>query len=66
MEGHRVSITSKDVDSERVQESNLTVSSPFLEGIGSYTCMAENVMDVVNSTAEVVIFCESLLDIVVQ
>ena len=61
-----MSITSKDVDSEGVLESNLTVSSPFLEGIRSYTCMAENVMDVVNSTAEVVILCESLPDIVVQ
>ena len=61
-----MSITSKDVDSERVRESNLTVSSPFLEGIGSYTCMAENVVDAANSTAEVVILCESLLDIIVQ
>ena len=56
-----MSITSKEVG-ERVQENNLTVSSPFLEGIGSYTCMAENVVDAANSTAEVVIFCESLLD----
>ena len=56
-----MSITSK-VEGERVQESNLTVSSPFLEGIGSYTCMAENVVDVSNTTAEVVIFCESLPD----
>ena len=54
-------ISSKEVG-ERVRESNLTVSSPFLEGIGSYTCMAENVVDAANSTAEVVIFCESLLD----
>ena len=61
-----MSITSKDVDSERVRESTLTVFSPFLEGIGSYTCVAENVVDVVNSTAEVIIFCESLPDIVVQ
>ena len=61
-----MSITSKDVYSERVLESTLTVSSPFLEGIGRYTCMAENVVDVVNSTAEVIIFCESLPDIVVQ
>ena len=56
-----MSITSK-VEGERVRESNLTVSSPFLEGIGSYTCMAENIVDAVNSTAEVVIFCESLPD----
>ena len=61
-----MSITSKDVDFERIRLSTLTVSSPFLEGIGSYTCMAENVVDVVNSTAEVIIFCESLPDIVVQ
>ena len=61
MEGGQVSITSKEVG-ERVLESNLTVSSPFLEGIGSYICMAENVVDVANSTAEVVIFCESLPD----
>ena len=66
MEGGQVSITSKDVDPERVLESTLTVSSPFLEGIGSYTCVAENVVDAANSTAEVIIFCESLLDIVVQ
>ena len=61
MEGGRVSITSKE-EGERVRQSNLTVFSPFLEGIGSYTCMAENVVDAANSTAEVVIFCESLLD----
>ena len=61
MEGGWVSITSKEVG-EHVLESTLTVSSPFLEGIGSYTCMAENVVDTANSTAEVVIFCESLLD----
>ena len=54
-------ITSKE-EGERVQESTLTVSSPYLEGIGSYTCMAENVVDAANSTAEVVIFCESLPD----
>ena len=54
-----MSITSKNV-SERVLESTLTVTSPFLDGIGSYTCTAENVVDTANSTAEVVIFCESL------
>ena len=57
-----MSISSKNGDPERIWLSTLTVSSPFLEGIGSYTCMAENVVDVANSTAEVVIFCESLLD----
>ena len=56
-----MSITSKE-DGERVLESTLTVTSPFLDGIGNYTCMAENVVDTANSTAEVMIFCESLLD----
>ena len=56
--GH-VSITSKE-EGERVLESTLTVTSPFLDRIGSYTCTAENVVDTASSTAEVVIFCESL------
>ena len=60
-----MSISSKNV-SERVLESALTVTSPFLDGIGSYTCTAENVVDTANSTAEVVIFCESLPSIVVN
>ena len=60
-----MSITSKE-EGERVLESTLTVTSPFLDGIGSYTCMAENVVDTASSTAEVVIFCESLLSIVVN
>ena len=54
-----MSITSKE-EGERVLESTLTVTSPFLDGIGSYTCTAENVVDTANGTAEVVIFCESL------
>ena len=52
-----MSITSKE-EGERVLESTLTATSPFLDGIGSYTCTAENVVDTANSTAEVVIFCE--------
>ena len=60
-----MSITSKE-EGERVLESTLTVTSPFLDGIGSYTCTAENVVDTANSTAEVVIFCESLPGIVVN
>ena len=60
-----MSITSKE-EGERVLESTLTVTSPFLDGIGSYTCTAENVVDTANSTAEVVIFCESLPSIVVN
>jgi len=59
MEGGQVSITSKE-EGERVLESTLTVTSPFLDGIGSYTCTAENVVDTANSTAEVMIFCELL------
>ena len=55
-----MSVTSSEVG-ERVLESTLTVLSPFLEGIGTYTCVAENVVDTANSTAEVVVFCESLL-----
>ena len=54
-----MSITSKE-EVERVLESTLTVTSLFLNGIGSYTCRAENVVDTTSSTAEVVIFCESL------
>ena len=57
MEGGQVSITSKE-EGERVLESTLTVTSPFLDEIGSYTCMAENVVDTANSTAEVIVFCE--------
>ena len=60
-----MSITSKE-EGERVLESTLTVTSPFLDGIGSYTCTAENVVDTANGTAEVMIFCESLLGIVVN
>ena len=60
MIGGQVSVTSSAVG-EHVLESTLTVSSPFLEGIGSYTCVAENVVDTANSTAEVLVFCESLL-----
>ena len=59
-----MSITSKDV-SERVLESTLTVTSPFLDGIGSYTCTAENVVDTASSAAEVIVYCE-LLPIVVN
>ena len=59
MMGGQVSVTSSEVG-ERVLESTLTVSSPFLEGIGTYTCVAENVVDTANSTAEVVVFCKSL------
>ena len=54
-----MSVTSSEVG-ERVLESTLTVLSPFLEGIGTYTCVAENVVDTANSTAEVAVFCESL------
>ena len=61
MESDQVSITSKE-DGERVLESTLTVTSPFLDGIGNYTCMAENVVDTANNTAEVHILCELLLD----
>ena len=60
MEGGQVSITSKE-EGERVLESTLTVTRPFLDGIGSYTCTAENVVDTANSTAEVMIFCECIL-----
>ena len=59
MMGGQVSVTGREVG-ERVLESTLTVSSPFLEGIGTYTCVAENVVDTANSTAEVIVFCESL------
>ena len=59
MIGSQISVTSSEVG-ERVMESTLTVSSPFLEGIGNYTCVVENVVDTANRTAEVVVFCESL------
>ena len=52
-----MSITSKE-EGERVLESTLTVTSPFLDGIGSYTCTAENVVDTANNTAEVTVYCE--------
>ena len=60
MDGGQVSITSKE-EGERVLESTLTVTSPFLDVIGSYTCTAENVVDTASSTAELVIFCECIL-----
>ena len=60
-----MSITSKE-EGERVLESTLTVTSPFLDGIRSYTCMAENVVDTANSTAEVTVYCELLPSIVVN
>ena len=56
-----MSVTSSEVGEERVLESTLTVLSPFLEGMGTYTCVAENVVDTANSTADVVVFCKSLL-----
>ena len=56
MESDQVSITSKE-DGERVLESTLMVFSPFLDGMGNYTCIAENVVDTADSTAEVMIFC---------
>ena len=62
----QVSITSKNVDEERILESTLTVTRPFLDGNGNYTCIAENVVDTASSTAQVMIFCESLLDLVVD
>ena len=65
MEGGQVSITSKE-EGERVLESTLTVTSPFLDGIGSYTCTAENVVDTASTTAEVAVYCESLPSIVVN
>ena len=65
LEGDQVIITSMK-EGERVRKSNLTVFSPFLDGIGSYTCMAENVVDTANSTAEVHILCELLLDIITE
>ena len=65
MEGGQVSITSKE-EGERVLESTLTVTSPFLDGIGSYTCTAENVVDTASSTAEVTVYCELLPGIVVN
>ena len=60
-----MSITSKE-EGERVLESTLTVTSPFLDGIGSYTCTAENVVDTANSTAEVIVYCELLPSSVVN
>ena len=60
-----MSITSKE-EGERVLESTLTVTSPFLDGIGSYTCTAENVVDTANSTAEVTVYCELLPSSVVN
>ena len=64
MESDQVSITSKE-DGERVLESTLMVFSPFLDGMGNYTCLAENVVDTASSTAEVMIFCESVLNTIV-
>ena len=55
----QVSVINSEVG-ERVLVSTLTVSSPFSEGIGNYTCVAENVVDTANRIAEVVIFCKSL------
>ena len=55
-----MSVTSKE-EGERILESTLTVTNPFLDEIGSYTCMAENVVDTASSTAEVMIFCECIL-----
>ena len=60
-----MSITDKE-EGERVLESTLTMTSPFLNRIGSYTCTAENVVDTANSTAEVIVFCELLLSIVLD
>ena len=62
MDGGQVSLTSySKEEGERVLESTLTMTSPFLDGIGSYTCTAENVVDTANSTAEVTVYCELLL-----
>ena len=60
-----MSIASKE-EGDRVLESTLTVTSPFLDGIGSYTCTAENVVDTASSTAEVTVYCKLLPSIVVN
>ena len=54
-----MSVISSEVG-ERVRESTLTVFSPFLEGIGNYTCVVENAVDTTSRKAEVVVFCELL------
>ena len=43
---------------ERVLESMLVISSPFIDRNGSYSCVATNVVDMATSTNEVTIFCE--------
>ena len=46
---------------DRALKSTLTVYSPFLEEPGSYTCVAENVVDTASSTVDVLVFCEFVL-----
>ena len=43
---------------ERILESTMMIMSPFIDRSGNYICRAENVVDNVTSTAEVIIYCE--------
>ena len=43
---------------ERILESTMMIMSLFIDRSGSYSCHAENVVDSVTSTVEVIIYCE--------
>ena len=52
-----VMISDTDIG-ERILESTMMIMSPFIDRGGNYSCRAENVVDSVTSTAEVIIYCE--------
>ena len=52
-----VMISETDIG-ERILESTMMIMSPFIDRSGNYSCRAENVVDSVTSTAEVIIYCE--------
>ena len=52
-----VMISETDIG-EHILESTMMIMSPFIDRSGNYSCRAENVVDNVTSTAEVIIYCE--------
>ena len=56
--GNNNVVISEAVRGERVLESTLNIVSPFLDRQGSYSCIARNVVGMVTSSSELIIYCE--------
>ena len=52
-----VMISEADIG-EHILESTMMIMSPFIDRSGNYSCLAENVVDIATSTAEVILHCE--------